>query len=205
MPRPQARTGIFAAEREGDFGPEDAGAAHFDPFAARFHVDDHVDARLGVRVERRFEFHAAEAHLRVELLQRAHQRGEVGFFVDDDAVDLVEHGQVLEADRFVAVGPADAEEFAGRVRVGGEGADRGGGGVRSEHDLLRNARGSRCSPSLRCRFPSRLRACGGRCSSKELGAMERGVGRHLQILVSLLPAPCSLLSPGSGAFAGSRM
>ena len=144
----------FAAERQRDFGAEDAGAAHLDPFAARFHVDDDVDARLGVRVERRFELHAAEAHLRVELLQRAHQRREVRFFVDDDAVDLMEHGQVFEADRFVAVGPADAEELAGRVRVGGQCANRGGGGVRAEHDLLRALGAPGVAPAFAAGFPA---------------------------------------------------
>ena len=144
----------FAAQRQRHFGPEDAGPAHFEPLAARFHVHDHIDARLGVRVKRRLELHAAEAHLRIELLQRAHQRREVGLFVDDDAVDLVEHGQVLEADRFVAVGPADAEEFAGRIRVGGQRANRGGRGVRAEHDLLRPLGAPRVAPAFAAGFPA---------------------------------------------------
>src|SRR6266487_6533810 len=145
-PEPPGEDGRPQAERAGDFRPEDAAPAEFEPSAVG-QLTLRLHARLRVREIAGPELHPREAEPAVEFLNHADELREVRALLHDDALDLVELGQVLPVDR---VGPevaADDKRLLRRVRMLGQPPQRDRRRVRSEHRALRLLPVPRVPPS----------------------------------------------------------
>ncbi len=87
---------------------------------------ENLHTRLRVRVVGRLEAQPMNAHFGEKHFHEADEAAEGKAEVGDDALDLVELGQMGGVDRLVAEDAVDGE-VAGRARVGGEAVQHVGG------------------------------------------------------------------------------
>src|SRR5437879_11031179 len=128
MAEATCQDGRSEAERLRHLGPEDAAPAELHPRPIG-QLDLRLHARLRVREVAGTKLRAGEAEPAVELLDHADQLREVGAFLHDDALDLMEFREVREVNRIRAEDASDDERLPRRVGAPAEppqGA-RGGG------------------------------------------------------------------------------